>query len=239
MKTTNLSWNCGWMLVLALAVGSRLFAGTTWSNTYDNVTSAYVAGTAHSIASAELGVYAEDSNGQQLSLDQMTWSINKVTYDVSVTFTNTFTGALYISGPWPTADTSQGFALAVGTNPRRLFVCGGCETNPARKTWNGSEYVAGEYSMLQFPAGFTGTVNVRVYIRGNRVVYGLDTFMLPANVTVANASIEIGVTFMPSDVVPLGSAINVNSVFGTPADLRIQPSLKVRPDPIIIIIDGK
>lgn len=212
------------------------FAITTWSGNYTAVTFASVAGSTHGINSPELGVYAIDGNGVPLTLDQMSWTINSSTYEVDVNFTNSFTGSLYISGPWPASDTSSGFATGVGTNPHKLYNCSGCETAVARKTWNGVEYVSDFFSVLQFPANASGTVNVFVYIRGNSLVYGISISALPSGLSVSHAFIELGVSSMPGGVVPLASAVNTNGVFGSVTDLRTQTDARIGHEPFVIIL---
>jgi len=199
------------------------FAITTWSGNYTSVTYASVTASTHGINSPYLGVRAVDNTGHKLTLSEVSWEIDPDTYEVDVTFTNSFTGTLYISGPWPsTSSAPAGFKVSVGSDQDKLLVCAGCETNAVRRVWGGQAYSSATYGALSWPhtCNAGGGVTVYVYITGNGVVFGVDapSSQLPT-LTATRATIAYNISAIPSGAVPLGSAVN-NCGFGSVTDLR-------------------
>ncbi|MGA2594261.1 MAG: hypothetical protein ABSH32_30550 [Bryobacteraceae bacterium] len=199
------------------------FAITTWSGNYTAVTYASVTESTHGINSPYLGVRAVDSTGHKLTLSEVSWDINATTYEVDVTFTNSFTGTLYITGPWPSGSSAPaGFMVSVGSDEDNLLVCAGCETTAVRRVWGGQPYSSDNYGALNWPhtCNSGGGVTVFVYISGNGAVFGVDadSSQVPT-LTATRATIAYNISGVPSGAVPLGSAVN-NCGFGSVTDLR-------------------
>jgi len=211
------------LLGVALLLAMRSFAIATWSGNYNAATYASVTASTHGINSQYLGVRAVDHTGHKLTLPEISWTINATTYEVDVSFANSFTGTLYISGPWPSASSSPvGFEVSVGSDADALLVCAGCETSAVRRVWSGQAYSSSNYGALSWPhtCNSGGGVPVYVYISGNGVVFGVaaNSFELPP-LTATRASIAYNINGVPPGAVPLGSAVN-NCGFGSVTDLR-------------------
>jgi len=216
MKTTILA-----MAVVA-AVGP-LKAMTNWAAQYSGVSYVAVTESTHGINSPYIGVLCTDSSGSRLTLDQVSWTVDPNTYEVDVTFANSFTGTVHLSGPWPSSDTSNptDFLVTISqTNSSKLNVCAQCGTYTARRTYNGGSYVgAGGVSLTWV---YFSAPTVYVYLRENIVTYGLaeSGCAVGSYQTSGVVSVECGVMSMPPGVVPLGSATISGGVFTGVTDLR-------------------
>ena len=221
MKTTT------FLMGLILAVAPVRAQMTKWSAQYSGVTSVEVTGSTHGIGSPYIGVVCIDSNGNRLDLDQVSWTVDPTTYEVDLTFTNSFTGIVKLSGPWPSSDTNNAtdFLVSVGqSNSSQLNVCGQCATFTARRTYNGDVNVAdGGVSLVVNNSGFDPTT-VYAYIVENLIHYGANTPNCPpvsgSFSIVGNAILDCNVTAMPAGVTPLGSATFAGGVFSSVTDLR-------------------
>jgi hypothetical protein len=218
MKTTMFL-----LATILIAVVPPARGMTKWSAQYTGVTYAAVTASTHGIQSPYIGVLCTDSGGNRLTLDQVSWTVDQTTYEVDITFTNSFTGTVRLSGPWPSSDTSNStdFAVVVGqSNSSRLNICSQCATYTARRTYNSNTYTAdGLVSLIwvSFPAP-----TVYVYLRENIPTFGLDQggCEFGSYTLVGVANVECGVTSMPSGVVPLASAAIGNGEFTSVTDLR-------------------
>jgi len=218
MKTTM------FLLGVILAAGAPPVRGMTkWSAHYSGVNYVAVTESTHGIQSPYIGVLCTDSNGNRLTLDQVSWTVDQNTYEVDITFTNSFTGAVRLSGPWPSSDTSNStdFEVVIGqSDSSRLNVCGQCATYTARRTYNGSTYTADGLASLIW-VSFTAPT-VYVYLRQNIATFGLDqsACVVGSYTVIGVVNVECGVTSMPSGVVPLASASISGGVFTSVTDLR-------------------
>ncbi|HTQ56302.1 MAG TPA: hypothetical protein VMI94_17660 [Bryobacteraceae bacterium] len=217
MKTTL------FLIAAVLAAVAPACAMTKWSAQYSGVTYVTIGEATHGIASPYIGVMCVDNFGTRLDLDQVSWTVDPVTYEVDITFTNSFTGWVRLSGPWPGSDTDNAtdFAVTIGqSNSSRLNVCAQCGTYLARRTYNNSTYTSsGGVSLLW--VSFTAPT-VYVYLRENIATFGLDQSACPAgSYTVAGyANVECGISSMPTGVVPLASAAISGGQFTSVTDLR-------------------
>lgn len=205
------------------AVVPPLCGMTKWSAHYSGATFVVVTESTHGIPSPYIGVLCTDSNGIRLNLDQVSWTVDPTTYEVDITFTNSFTGTVRLSGPWPASDTnmSTDFAVTIGqVNSSRLNICAQCGTYTARRTYNGSTYTASAAVSLTW-VSFTAPA-VYVYLRENIATYGLaQSGCVVGSYTLAGvANVECGVMSMPSGVVPLASATISGGEFTSVTDLR-------------------
>ncbi len=196
---------------------------TKWSAQYSGVTYVAVTGSTHGIDSAYIGVLCMDSQGNRLDLDQVSWTVGQTTYEVDITFTNSFTGVVRLSGPWPASDTSNAtdFAVTIGqSNNSNLNLCAQCSTYTARRTYNNNTYTAVGGVTLTW-ISFTAPT-VYVYLRENMATYGLDQSECPAgSYSVSGvANVECGISSMPVGVVPLASATISGGDFTSVTDLR-------------------
>jgi len=196
---------------------------TRWSSQYTGVTYVAVTESTHGIGSPYIGVLCTDSSGNKLDLDQVSWTVNQTTYEVDITFTNSFSGAVHLSGPWPASDTSNttDFQVTIGqTNSAKLNVCAQCGTYTARRSYDGNTYTASSGVSLMW-VSFTAPT-VYVYLRENIATFGLDeSGCAVGTYTVSGtANVECGVTSMPSGVVPLASAAISGGEFTSVTDLR-------------------
>jgi hypothetical protein len=205
------------------AVAPPVRGMTKWSARYSGVTYVAVTQSAHGIPSPYIGVLCTDSNGNRLTLDQVSWTVDPTTYEVDITFTNSFTGAVRLSGPWPASDTNNDtdFAVIIGqSNGSKLNICSQCGAYTARRTYNGSTYTASSAVSLTW-VSFTAP-KVFVYLRENIATFGLDqSGCVVGSYTVSGvANVECGVTSMPDGVVPLASATIGDGEFTSVTDLR-------------------
>jgi hypothetical protein len=221
MKTTMFLFGA----ILAAVVPPAHAQLTKWSGQYTGVTYAAVTESTHGIESGMIGVVCVDSNGNTLTLDDVSWTVNQTTYEVDLTFTNSFTGTVQLSGPWPSSDTSNSsdFLVAIGiSNSARLNVCGQCATNIARRTYEDVTYTGSTLaSLIWVNSGFeNGTVYV--YIQENMLTFGLgqSACVLGSYTQVGTSMVACGVTSMPSGVVPLASATISGGQFTSVTDLR-------------------
>jgi hypothetical protein len=196
---------------------------TKWSALYRGVTYVAVTESTHGIPSPYIGVLCTDSFGNRLNLDQVSWTVDPTTYEVAISFTNSFTGAVRLSGPWPASDTSAStdFAVTIGqSNSAKLNVCAQCGTYTARRSYNGSTYTASSGASLTWVSFSAPTVYV--YLRENIATYGLDQAgcLIGSFSLYGTVNVECGVTSMPSGVVPLASATISNGQFTSVTDLR-------------------
>jgi len=211
------------LMAMVLAAAARpVQAMTNWSAQYSGVTYVSVPASTHGINSPYIGVLCT-SNGVRLTLDQVSWTVDPVTYEVDITFTNSFTGTVRLSGPWPANDTSNStdFAVTIGqSNSSRLNVCAGCASSTARRTYNGNTYTASSAVALTW-VSFTAPT-VYVYLRENFVTFGLDQSgcALSSYTVLGAANVECGVSSMPSGVVPLAETSISNGMFTGVTDLR-------------------
>ncbi len=217
MKTTI------FLMGAMVAMLAPLHGMTNWSSQYSGVTYAPVTESMHGIESPYIGVVCIDSNGNRLTLDQVSWTVNQTTYEVDVTFTNSFTGTVRLSGPWPASDTSSStdFEVAIGqSNSSKLNVCAQCGTYTARRTYGGTTYTASSGVSLTW-VSFTAST-VYVYMEENIATYGLDETGCPVGgYTVSGvANVECGVSSMPAGVVPLAVASISGGVFTSVTDMR-------------------
>jgi hypothetical protein len=218
MKTTM-------FLILAIALGVPMptIGMTKWAAQYSGVTYVPVTEVTHGIQSPYIGVLCTDANGNRLDLDQVSWTVDENTYEVDITFTNSFTGVVRLSGPWPASDTANttDFQVTIGqSNSAKLNVCAQCGSYTARRTYNGSTYAASAGVSLTWVSFSAPTVFV--YLRENVTTYGLnETGCVVGSYVVSGiANVECGVAGMPSGVVPLGSATVAGGGFTIVTDLR-------------------
>lgn len=205
------------------AVVPQVHGMIKWSAQLSGVTYIAVPQTTHGISSPYIGVLCADSEGNRLTLDQVSWTVDPNTYEVDVTFANSFTGTLRLSGPWPAADTSNDtdFSVTVGqSNSSNLNVCAQCGTYTARRTYEGNTYTASAGASLTWVSFSAATVYV--YLRENVATYGLDQSgcVVGSYILSGAASVECGVSAMPSGVVPLAVAAISGGVFSSVTDLR-------------------
>ena len=217
MKTTV------FLAIAAMAAVGPMQAMTNWSAQYSGVTYVAVTEGMHGINSPNIGAVCTDSSGNRLTLDQVSWTVDANTYEVDLTFTNSFTGTVHLSGPWPASDTSNptDFLVTISqTNSSKLNVCAQCGTYTARRTYNGGAYVsAGGVSLTWV---YFSAPTVFVYLRENMVTYGLAQAgcAVGSYQTSGVVNVECGVMSMPTGVVPLGSATISGGVFTGVTDLR-------------------
>ncbi len=196
---------------------------TRWSAPYSGITYVAVPASTHGIPSLYIGVLCTDAGGNKLSLDQVSWTVDPNSYEVDIAFTNSFTGVVRLSGPWPASDTasSTDFAVTVGqSNSSKLNVCAQCGTYTARRTYTGNTYTASAGVSLTWN-GFTAAT-VFVYLRENIATFGLSQSgcVVGSYVVSGVANVECGVMAMPSGVVPLASAAISGGTFSGVTDLR-------------------
>lgn len=205
--------------VLTLGTASAM---TTWSGPYTSVTTATILYATHRISSGMIGVVCNDSGGNRLTLDQVSWTVDQSTYEVNITFTNSFTGTVYLSGPWPSSDTSNStdFEVTIGTSDSsNLWVCGQCATYTARRTVDGNTYALNHGIEIEW---LDNTTSQTVYVYGveNRVTFGLSESVCSPSQWTAGPYTACNVSGVPSGAVPLASATMVNGVFTSVTDLR-------------------
>lgn len=208
--------------VLALAVMPAR-GMTKWSGQYSGVTYVAVPESEHGIDSPNIGVLCVDPSGNRLPLDQVSWTVDPSTYEVDITFANSFTGIVRLSGPWPASDTSNStdFAVTIGqVNSSKLNICAQCGTYTARRTYAGNAYTAASGVSLTW-VSFTAPT-VYVYLRDNIATYGLaqSGCVVGSFQTSGIVGVECGVTSMPTGVVPLASAAISGGTFTSVTDLR-------------------
>jgi hypothetical protein len=196
---------------------------TKWNGGFTSVNSATIAYTTHGIASGLIGVVAK-SGGVPLTLDQMSWTIDQSTYEVDISFTSSFSGTVYLSGPWPSSDTSNStdFETTIGAvDDTRLNICAQCATYTARRTYNSQVNTAAGVVSLIMGTGFAAT-EVFTYIRENAPVYGLNASTCsPGSYSlVGSPAVECNVSAMPSGVTPLAYAYVGGGIFTTVVDDR-------------------
>ena len=218
MKTTMFL-----LQAILMAAVTPVCGMTKWSAQYSGVTYVVVTESAHGIQSPYIGVVCVDSHGNRLTLDAVSWTVDQDTYEVDITFTNSFTGTVRLSGPWPSSDTtnSTDFAVTIGqSNSSKLNVCGQCGTYTARRSYDGNTYTASSGVSLTW-VSFTAPT-VFVYLRENVATFGLDQAGCQiGSYTVSGvANVECGVASMPSGVVPLASAAISGGEFSSVTDLR-------------------
>jgi hypothetical protein len=220
MKTTFLLG-----AILAAMVPSAPAQMTKWSGRYTGVTYVAVTESTHGIESGMIGVVCVDSNGNRLTLDDVSWTVDQTTYEVDLTFTNSFTGTVQLSGPWPSSDTSNStdFLVAIGvSDSSRLNVCGQCATYIARRTYEGVTYTGSTLgSLIWVNSGFeNGTVYV--YLQENILTFGLGqtACVIGSYTQVGTSNVVCDVSSMPSGVVPLASATISGGQFTSVTDLR-------------------
>jgi hypothetical protein len=217
MKTTM------FLIATILAAVAPTRAMTKWSAPYSGVTYVALTASTHGISSPYIGLLCTDSHGNRLDLDQVSWAVDPITYEVDISFTSSFTGTIRLSGPWPSTDTSNStdFAVTIGqSNSSKLNVCAQCGTYTARRTHSGSTYTASGGVSLTW-VSFTAPT-VYVYLRENIVTYGLDQSACAVGSYSLSgvAAVECGVSAMPSGVVPLASATFSGGEFTSVTDLR-------------------
>lgn len=199
-----------------------MYGITTWSSQYTSVTYVAVTESTHGISSPYIGVVCIDNNGNRVTLDQVDWTVDPNTYEVDITFNNTFTGTVRLSGPWPASDTSNStdFEVTIGVaSTAYLNMCLQCGTYTARRTYNGNTYVAVIGGYLEWISFTSNTIYV--YLSGNMPTYGLaDNPCAGTYNASSNVKVQCGVTAMPSGVVPLASATISNGAFTSVTDLR-------------------
>jgi len=196
---------------------------TKWSALYSGVTYVAVPASTHGILSPYIGVLCTDSDGNKLTLDEVSWTIDQATFEVDLTFTNSFTGTVRLSGPWPASDTSNStdFEVTIGqSNSAKLNVCAECATYTARRTYSGNAYTASSGVSLTWVSFAAPTVFV--YLRANVATFGLDQSDCAAGGYLVGgvANVECGVASMPGGVVPLASASISGGEFTSVTDLR-------------------
>ena len=210
-------------LLILLALCAPASALTTYSHSYTNVTSATITNAQHGFGSYWLGLYAKTSGGVVLNpATDISWTIDESTYEVDITFTNSFTGTVYLIGVWPSTDTGAGtdFKVDIGGNTANLYDCEQCATYPAVDTYGGQRYAKSEPSALSW-VSFTAST-VYVYGIGSRIHFGLSQATCNANqYNVTNAVVDCNVNSMPSSgVVPLGTASISSGAFTSVTDNR-------------------
>jgi hypothetical protein len=214
-----------WIVAALAALTTASAQMTKWHGSYTGVTSAQITQATHGISSVYIGVVCKDSSGNKLDLDAVSWTVDSSTYEVDITFTNSFTGTVYLSGPWPSSDTSNSTDFQVtisGSNSSILEVCNQCATYIARRTYNSQTFTAsggGYLGWLSFTAP-----TVFVYFRENILTFGLDSSVCSGsgyNIS-ANANVECPVSSMPTDsnVTALASAAISDGAFTSVTDLR-------------------
>lgn len=211
-----------WAAILAASVPA-MPGMTKWAAGYSGVTYVAVTANTHGIASPYIGVLCTDSNGNRLTLDQVSWTVDQNTYEVDISFNSSFTGMVRLSGPWPATDTSNpsDFAVTIGqSNSAKLNVCAQCGAYTARRSYNGNTYTGSSGVSLTWQS-FSATT-VYVYLRENIATYGLDQggCVVGSYALTGTANVECGVTAMPSGVVPLAVATLSGGNFTSVTDLR-------------------
>jgi hypothetical protein len=219
------------MRTIAAAAALILCAGaahgmTKWNGEYTSVTSATITYATHGIASGMIGVICVPTGGTRLDLDQVSWTVDQSTYEVDITFSASFTGTVYLSGPWPSSDTSNStdFEVTIGaSNDQRLNVCAQCGTYTARRTYNSQTNTADSVVSLITDTGWAATT-VYVYIDENMLTFGLNSSgcELGSYSQVGTSNVVCGVNSMPSGtgIIPLATAAVSSGVFTTVTDQR-------------------
>jgi hypothetical protein len=200
---------------------------TKWNSSYTSVTSATITNSQHGIGSQMIGVVCIPTGGTALTLSQVSWTINASTYAVDISFNSSFTGTVYLSGPWPSSDTSNStdFQVAIGSsNSSNLWVCELCGTWTARRTVSGFSPVAANAGMALQWLDTSVSQTVYVYLDGNQIMFGLSESTCGGSQWTGGDAyadaIACGVTSMPPSVIELGTATMVNGVFTSVTDNR-------------------
>lgn len=128
----SIAARCGFLLATFSVM--NVFGVTTWTGTYTGVTSVTVPYSTHGIASGYLTVMAAVSDGTLDPFVDFSSSVDQTSYAVSVTFAQTFTGTVSISGPWPSSDTGTGWTPTIFSDTRVFGINGACTDSPCRIT---------------------------------------------------------------------------------------------------------
>jgi hypothetical protein len=193
-------------LALPPGVGAQI---TTWAGSYTSVTTVSVPESTHGIDSTLLAMYAYTSGGTLLSQwgDYSAW-VTDDAGDVAFSFATAFTGTVYITGPWPSSDTSYGFAPEISTNGLGFGMNHICATEPCRKTL-GAVLVADDATYIAWPANApAGTTHVFMYILDGGVHFGVNAASVPSGAFVYNGVLDLNVSSMPdsSTAIPFADA---------------------------------
>jgi hypothetical protein len=193
-------------LALPPGVGAQI---TTWAGSYTSVTTVSVPESTHGIDSMLLAMYAYTSGGTLLSQwgDYSAW-VTDDAGDVAFSFATAFTGTVYITGPWPSSDTSYGFAPEISTNGLGFGMNHICATEPCRKTL-GAVLVADDATYIAWPANApAGTTHVFMYILDGGVHFGVNAASVPSGAFVYNGVLDLNVSSMPdsSTAIPFADA---------------------------------
>jgi len=210
------------MTAIGLLACASAQAMTKWQGNYTSVTSATITNATHGIGSGMIGVVCVNSSGARLTLDQVGWTVDQTTYEVDITFTNSFTGTVKLSGPWPSSDTanSTDFQVQIGTSDAsNLWVCAACATYTARRTVSGNTYTANAGQVLKWLDNSTSQ-SVFVWLSENRAVFGLNETICSARQWTSGPVVTCGATGVPPGAVGLASATMANGVFTSVTDLR-------------------
>jgi hypothetical protein len=185
----------------------------------------------------------------------ITYTVGGVPTFLTITFVNTFSGTIYIEGTWPLYTSAATDFEATGAGTSTLQVCAACSASaPAARfrPANGLTYMAADASGLQWTGSPASAVAVFVYLRGNRVVFGIDASSASgAQVSVdgtgmSTGNIELNVSAMPNGPVPIADTTITSGVFGTlnddrPTSFGPNPQTPTAPgamihEPVIIIL---
>lgn len=192
-----------------------------------------------------------DGDDKPLALSKWSYSINS-SGDLTVSFAPAFTGRLILMGSWlHTTTASTDFKITVGTDSgvSTLYECSDCPAHPAIRYLSSIDkvFVSEWTKYLQWPNSTSNTYNVFVYLKGNRVTYGISATVV-GSAFAYGADIEWGVTSMPVGVIPLGHTTITNGVFNssvtddrpggfTTTSSGTDPDSKGPGEPVIIIVN--
>lgn len=152
------------LLTVAFTSHARCVYGPVSAN---GVTSLNVAGSTHGIGSKYIGLVATTSGGARLAVGtDFSISVNPTTYDVSVTFTNAFTGAYRLVGVYANYTTaSTDFQVTGNYAWTGLNVCAACGSAYAARRLTGPDSgVAHNYAMDE-----TASITVTYGISSGRI----------------------------------------------------------------------
>jgi len=211
------------IVLLFLILATAAFARSTYTTNISSTNSTAITNAQHGLNSPAYSVLVYNSSGTKQPTSAYSWTVDQNTYAVTITFNSTFTGTVKLVATYPNfTSADQDFKVTVSPgDPTHLKVCSGCETNYAKRSYQGRNLAMDESSTLTITSFPILNDYVYAYISDVTLVYQIP---LGATGTCTGGSCSVVQTLHPENApqggIALGKAAISSTALGAVTDLR-------------------